>query len=113
MIVVETARQLGHGRRANSEATVAVTDSRFEIALINPAAISEWPPRSKKLSSMPTRSMPRASANNWHSTSSRAVRGPRSDTCRDRCGTGSEDWSSLPFGRVGNSSTAMNAAGIM
>ena len=73
-------------RRLTSAATVGAsnrlriassTSSAERMRLISRVASSEWPPSSKKLSSMPTRSSPSTSANSAHSISSCGVRGSR------------------------------------
>ncbi len=54
--------------------------SRPSTERIRPAsrvASREWPPSSKKLSSMVTDGRSSTSANSWHSTSSRGLRGLR------------------------------------
>ena len=62
-------------------------------------ASSEWPPRSKKSSSTPTRATPSTSANSPHRISSRGVRGPAARAAAGRkSGAGSALRSSLPFG---------------
>ncbi len=76
------------------------------------ARLTSWidmmlsPPSSKKLSSMPTRSTPRTSANSPHRISSCGVRGstPRPPP-RVSSGAGSARRSSLPFGVSGSRSS--------
>ena len=83
------------------------------IRLINRIASSEWPPSSKKLSSMPTRSTPSTSANSPQRISSCGVRGARRACVGAASGAGSARRSSLPFGVSGSSSSAMIAEGTM
>ena len=74
-------------------------------------ASSESPPRSKKLSSTPTRSTPRTSANNPARISSPAVDGPR--TPPPNSGTGNARRSTFPFAVSGNASSTTTADGTM
>ena len=80
---------------------------------ISRVASSEWPPSSKKLSSMPTSATPSVSANSPHSTSSCGVRGRRRTTFAATTGAGSARRSSLPFGVSGSRSSVTNADGTM
>ena len=57
------------------------------MRLISRVASSEWPPSSKKLSSMPTRSRPSTSANSAHRISSCGVRGARRTAVRRQLGS--------------------------
>ena len=60
---------------------IDISTSRLaRIRLISRVASSEWPPSSKKLSSMPTRPSPSTSANSPHRISSCGVRGARPST---------------------------------
>ncbi len=80
---------------------------------ISRVASSEWPPSSKKLSSMPTSASPSVSANSAHSTASCGVRGSRRVALAVTTGAGSARRSSLPFGVSGSRSSSTKAAGTM
>jgi hypothetical protein len=74
---------------------------------------TESPPRSKKSSSTPTRSIPSTPATTRATARSVSVRG---STCPDlpdapRSGAGSAAWSTFPFPVNGNASTTTNADG--
>ena len=83
------------------------------MRLISRVASSEWPPSSKKLSSMPTRSSPSTSANSAHRISSCGVRGARRTRAGVRSGAGSARRSSLPLGVSGSPSSTTKADGTM
>ena len=78
-------------------------------------AVSEWPPRAKKSSRSPTRSIPstccQIPARSW----AVAFRGARYllDVRLRRSGTGSARRSTLPLGVNGQAGSAMTAAGTM
>ena len=77
-------------------------------------ARSEWPPRSKKLSSTPTRSRRSTSAQIPASTSSTCVRGATYvASAGARSGAGSALRSSLPLGVSGSAFSTTNAPGTM
>ncbi len=79
-------------------------------------AASEWPPRSKKLSWMPTRSTPRISAQmsaNCRSSSQRGAMKGVSRTGRVSAGSGRAARSTLFCGLSGMLSNLTKAAGIM
>ncbi len=69
--MVRTVGYWNSSRMLNSASRVA------RMRLIRRVARSEWPPSSKKPSSMPTLSRPSTSANSTQRISSRAVRGAR------------------------------------
>ena len=83
------------------------------------ARLTSWidtmlsPPRSKKLSSMPTRSSPSTSANSPHRIASCGVRGARCECADPSSGSGSARRSSLPFGVSGSRSSTTSADGTM
>jgi hypothetical protein len=77
---------------------------------------SEFPPRSKKLSSRPARSMPSTSANTWQARRSASSSGAwygSARSGRSGRGAGSARRSSLPFVVTGSPSTITKAAGTM
>ena len=79
-------------------------------------ASSEWPPRSKKLSSTPTRSTPRTSLQIPASISSTGVRGATYPPPPPRpadSGAGSAARSTLPLAVSGSASSTTNADGTM
>ena len=80
---------------------------------ISRMASSESPPRSKKLSSAPTRSRPRTSANRPQTISSAAVRGSRLIITPPNSGAGSAARSSFPLTVTGSASKTTRAAGTM
>lgn len=85
---------------------------RVRSLLTARVAISELPPRSKKSSSMPTRSTPRTSANTSVMVRSSGVDGARNGR-PDSCGTGSAIRSSLPLAFNGIRSSTTTAEGTM
>ena len=89
------------------------TSSAARMRPISRVASSEWPPSSKKLSSMPTSATPSVSANSAHSTASCGVRGSRRAALAATTGAGSARRSSLPFGVSGSRSSMTNADGTM
>ena len=112
--VVQTLGQRRHGRGLEQRCGSAIsTSSVARIRLISRVASSEWPPSSKKLSSMPTRSSPSTSANSAHRISSCGVRGARAVPPASDPGAGSARRSSLPFGGQRQPSSTTNAAGTM
>ena len=83
------------------------------------ARLTNWidmmlsPPSAKKLSSIPTRSSPRTSANSPHRISSCGVRATRRTDPTRASGAGSARRSSLPLGVSGRRSSTTNADGTM
>src|SRR6185369_5014430 len=84
--------------------------------LITRMSSSEWPPRSKKLSSTPTRSTPSTSRQTRAIRSSRSVRGGTYDACGSpstSAGAGRAFRSTLPLGLRGSAGSITKAAGTM
>ena len=107
--------------RAASSATVGasntVADGQLHprlarTRLTSRVASSEWPPSSKKWSSMPTRGSARTSAKRSQRTCSSGVRGARY-VSPWRWGAGRALRSSLPLGVSGRASSTTNADGTM
>ena len=76
-------------------------------------ASSEWPPNSKKLSSMPTRSTPSSSIQIAHNTSSISSRGPTYSVPSPTSGLGNARRSTFPCPVNGSCSRFTNADGTM
>ncbi len=83
------------------------------MRLIRRVAIREWPPRAKKLSSMPTRGTRSTSAYSPQRISSFGERGPRPPSSERGSGAGRALRSTLPFGVSGMVSRATRADGTM
>ncbi len=93
-------------------ATSAPSRARIRDATL--VASSEWPPRSKKLSSMPTAGSPRTSAKISQSATSRGLRpGSCPETAADGSGAGRALRSTFPLGVRGSASRVRNALGSM
>ena len=103
---------VGWSNRAASGISVPSTSRTWEITRV---ASSECPPRAKKSSPAPTRSMPRTCAQIPASSSSRSPRGATYPPTSGRVasGAGSAARSSFPFGVSGSAASSVNTAGIM
>ena len=105
------ARPAGVGC-SNTARTASSAPSTARTRDTSRVASSECPPRSKKLSSTPTRSRPSTCANTSHSArSSGRGRGPAA--ARRDSGAGSARRSSFPFAVSGSASSTTIAAGTM
>jgi len=96
--------------------TVRIASSTPKAArtrLTRRVASSEWPPRSKKLSSRETEGRPRISANSPQKISSSGVRGARPEAVAPKSGAGSARASSLPLVVSGSASRCTNQDGTM
>ncbi len=98
---------------SNSVRTGSSTFSIERMRLASRVASSECPPRSKKLSSIPTLSSPSVLANRVASACSVGVRGLREADCTAKSGAGRALRSILPLGVSGSASSMTSAAGTM
>ncbi len=98
---------------SNSVRTGNSTLSIERMRLASRVASSECPPRSKKLSSIPTFSSPSVLANRVASACSTGVRGVREADCAVKSGAGSALRSILPLGVSGSALSMTTAAGTM
>ncbi len=96
---------------SNSTRTASSAPSVARIREISRVASSEWPPRSKKLSSTPTWARPSTSANSPASSCSWGVLGSRPVPAEPRSGAGRAARSSLPLAVSGSASSRTNADG--
>ena len=106
------ARPAGVGF-SNTARTASSTPSTTRTRDTSRVASSECPPRSKKLSSTPTRSTPRTCPNTSHRARSRAVAGARPPPAAAYSGAGSARRSSFPLGDSGSASSITTAAGTI
>ncbi len=97
---------------SNTARTGSSTPSTTRIRDTSRVASSECPPRSKKLSSTPTRSRPSTCANTSHSACSPGVAGARPPPAA-YSGAGSARRSSFPFAFSGSWSSTTTAVGTM
>src|SRR5262249_8917936 len=102
-----TPATLGASNRLRIETSTPRLERR---RLIRRVANSEWPPSAKKLSSIPTRSNPKTSANNPHSNSSRGLRAKRATEARSS-GAGSAPRSNFPIAGRGRTPKTQHGSG--